>query len=476
MCLQTAARIVADVYDSRWKFDAFLAPVLPDDALLFSLDVADDEIHLDAAIEEEPMPDSVAALSLGESWSTVRDGITEEERLAMLERMTAEGGPSSAGGLLVDRSIARRAATDHVRAVDESYFESYSRFGIHRDMLGDAPRTSTYSAALERNPSLMRGAAVLDVGCGTGILSLFAARAGASVVVGVDGSQRMAALATALAADNGFGPQTGGGAGTVQVVAGKLEEMETLPVKQFDVLVSEWMGYALLFESMLDTVIVARDRFLKPGGAVLPDIAAFFSAGVTREASGTEFWDSVYGFDFSRVAREEHAEALGARLARVLPVPSSAVATQTAAVKSFDLTTVNPEDVEFTAAFELLPRLAERSTVVGVVLWFDTEFSSRFCKEHPVTLTTSPHAAPTHWAQTLFDLKTPLILSGTHVHNAAAVPGAAPGTDALPAASLWCRISVARSARHRSLDVSLEVEARGLDGKQQPAQVMLYEV
>ena len=32
-----------------------------------------------------------------------------------------------------------------------------------------------------------------------------------------------------------------------------------------DVLVSEWMGYALLFESMLDSVLVARDRFLRPG-------------------------------------------------------------------------------------------------------------------------------------------------------------------------------------------------------------------
>ena len=48
---------------------------------------------------------------------------------------------------------------------------------------------------------------------------------------------------------------------------------------QFDVIVSEWMGYCLLYESMLDTVLVARDRFLKPGGALLPDVATFFMAG-----------------------------------------------------------------------------------------------------------------------------------------------------------------------------------------------------
>jgi hypothetical protein len=49
---------------------------------------------------------------------------------------------------------------------------------------------------------------------------------------------------------------------------------------QVDVIVSEWMGYALLFESMLDTVLFARDKFLKPGGALLPDTATIFMAGV----------------------------------------------------------------------------------------------------------------------------------------------------------------------------------------------------
>ena len=36
-------------------------------------------------------------------------------------------------------------------------------------------------------------------------------------------------------------------------------------------IISEWMGYFLLFESMLDTVVYARDHYLKPGGVVLPD-------------------------------------------------------------------------------------------------------------------------------------------------------------------------------------------------------------
>lgn len=57
------------------------------------------------------------------------------------------------------------------------------------------PRTAAYQQALTRNPSLMAGARVLDVGCGTGILSLFAAKGGAAAVVGLDGSKRIAGCA-----------------------------------------------------------------------------------------------------------------------------------------------------------------------------------------------------------------------------------------------------------------------------------------
>lgn len=190
--------------------------------------------------------------------------------------------------------------------VDSSYFDSYSYFDIHRDMLGDVPRTSTYREALECNPGLMSGARVLDVGCGTGILSLFAARGGAAAVVGVDGSERMAATAAALAADNGFGKKPGDAddaSARVRTVAGKVEELASLPIEKFDVLVSEWMGYFLLFESMLDTVLYARDRFLKPGGAILPDIATMHIAGFSRVRYAELHRPGARGSDHNRPRR-----------------------------------------------------------------------------------------------------------------------------------------------------------------------------
>lgn len=65
----------------------------------------------------------------------------------------------------------------------------------------------------------------------------------------------------------------------ITLVKGKLEEVE-LPIKEFDIIISEWMGYFLLYESMLDTVLLARDKYLKPGGLIFPDTATLYLAAI----------------------------------------------------------------------------------------------------------------------------------------------------------------------------------------------------
>jgi protein arginine N-methyltransferase 1 len=50
-------------------------------------------------------------------------------------------------------------------------------------------------------------------------------------------------------------------------------EEAVLPVEKVDIIISEWMGYFLLYESMLDSVLWARDKYLAPNGKMLPDRA-----------------------------------------------------------------------------------------------------------------------------------------------------------------------------------------------------------
>lgn len=58
-----------------------------------------------------------------------------------------------------------------------------------------------------------------------------------------------------------------------------MEEIE-LPVEKVDIIISEWMGYFLLYESMLDTVLIARDKYLAPNGLIFPDHASLVFAAI----------------------------------------------------------------------------------------------------------------------------------------------------------------------------------------------------
>ena len=87
----------------------------------------------------------------------------------------------------------------------------------------------------------------------------------------------------------------------ITLVKGKLEEAQ-LPIQEFDIIISEWMGYFRLYESMLDTVLLARDKYLKPGGLIFPDQATMYLAAIEDSDYKEEkinFWDNVYGFDYS---------------------------------------------------------------------------------------------------------------------------------------------------------------------------------
>ena len=128
-------------------------------------------------------------------------------------------------------------------------------------MLQDQPRTNAYKAAFEAlKEEDIRGKVVLDVGAGTGILSLFAAKCGARKVYAVEASN-IAAHTQQLVEENGFQD-------VIQVVQSKVED--AVIEEKVDIIVSEWMGFYLLHESMLKSVLAARDKWLKPEGIMLP--------------------------------------------------------------------------------------------------------------------------------------------------------------------------------------------------------------
>ena len=194
------------------------------------------------------------------------------------------------------------------------YFDSYSHFGmfsvctevnvgIHEEMLKDKIRTRTYMNSIIQNKHLFRGKVVLDVGCGTGILSMFAAKAGAKKVYGIECAS-IAAAAQNIVDSNGYN-------NVIEIINKKVEEVE-LP-EQVDIIISEWMGYFLLYESMLDTVLFARDKWLKPGGSLFPDRANLYLCAIEDGDYRNEkidFWNNVYGFNMNYIKEMALTEPL----------------------------------------------------------------------------------------------------------------------------------------------------------------------
>ena len=94
-------------------------------------------------------------------------------------------------------------------------------------------------------------------------------------------------------------------------------------------------------------------RLLKPGGALLPDIATLHLAGAGANAGGLGFWSNMYGFDMSPVASALREAA--SRDAVVAPVQLEELVTPPVQLHSFDLAAMTPSDADFTAEFHIQP-------------------------------------------------------------------------------------------------------------------------
>nr|XP_032521216.1 protein arginine N-methyltransferase 1 [Danaus plexippus plexippus] len=265
------------------------------------------------------------------------------------------------------------------------YFDSYAHFGIHEEMLKDEVRTLTYRNAMYHNKHLFKGKTVLDIGCGTGILSMFAAKAGAAKVIAVECSN-IVDYARKIVEANRLDD-------VIEIVKGKVEEVE-LPVEKVDIIISEWMGYCLFYESMLDTVLYARDKWLQPDGMLFPDRCTLFICGIEDRQYKDEkinWWDDVYGFDMSSIRKVAISEPL------VDVVDAKQVVTNSCLLKEIDLYTVKKEDLNFESKFHLQVR--RNDFIQALVTFFNVEFT----KSHKrLGFSTAPEAPYTHWKQTVF--------------------------------------------------------------------------
>ena len=181
---------------------------------------------------------------------------------------------------------------------------------------------------------------------------------------------------------------------------GKIEEV-TLPVQQVDVIVSEWMGYCLLYEAMLDSVIWARDRYLAPGGLMVPSHATLRLSLFADDDYITDkfaFWNSVYGFKMSCMQEKAYDDII------IRTVKSDAVPSRSETFLELPLHTVKQDHLTVSGARFSLTAEREADDLHGFVIHFDIFFTTDHTdplSAAKVGFTTSPLDAETHWQQAL---------------------------------------------------------------------------
>jgi len=309
-----------------------------------------------------------------------------ESRRPLLDRaraLIARGHPEAALEL-ARQAIARNPADTLVRAIAHHAF-SDGIAGFHADMLHDAARTRVYAEAIARHAP---GRRVLDIGTGSALLAMMAARTGAERVYACEADPRLAMTAREIVAANGLSDR-------IVILPSHSARLKAADLDGgVDLVLSELFSQDLLGEGLLPTLADARRRLCLPGAIFLPDTASVRVALADCGQGGGTI-DAVAGFDLAPFNRHVPAHE-GVRQGRQDVVLRS----EPADLFAFDL--AGPIAVEATAR---CPMPSRGGRVTGVIQWIRFETAPGLAYENAP----APGHESSHWVMLHHRLPQPVM-------------------------------------------------------------------
>lgn len=252
--------------------------------------------------------------------------------------------------------------------------QALTAFDDYRAMLADTVRTDAFKAAIA---SVVRpGDVVVDLGAGTGFLGFLALQAGASRVHLIEQTHTID-LARAIAQHNGW---------IDRVVFHQANSLDVVLGEPADVLISETLGSLGVEENTLTYFIDARDRFLRPGGRVIPEALTVFLCPVEHAQifrQRVTFWKDVAGLDFTP-AIDAQSRRMG-----LADITDSALLAAPKCLFELDLRQIQTADLRQRCRFVF----QRAGTVHGLTGWFHCRLTQG------VSIETGPSSPPTHWRQ-----------------------------------------------------------------------------
>jgi protein arginine N-methyltransferase 1 len=255
----------------------------------------------------------------------------------------------------------------------------------HDRMLADRVRVETYRRAIEKH--VRPGDVVLDLGTGSGLLALLAAKAGAAKVYAIDHGPLIEA-ARAVAKDNGL-----------SIEFRRVNSKRFSCDEKVDVLLQEQIGDALFEEGMIENVADLRDRLLKPGGRILPARFDLFIDPVQLREPRPFAWEQeIAGIRFRALRELEASQSASYRFKPLPPADFDHFLTRSDPVLSFDLGSATSRELPSRVAYQ------RAVSVAGRLDGYCVHFRARFDDE--IALETSPFAPHTSWRNPLLRTET----------------------------------------------------------------------
>ena len=299
--------------------------------------------------------------------------------------MVETGKAAVALGLM--RKLAKERPDDGLLAELAGLITTHGVPGFHHGMLFDAPRNAAYRAAIER---FAPGRRVLDIGTGSGLLAMMAARAGAAHVVACEANALIAATAREIIAANGLADRI-----TVHAAHSSQLDRERDLGGGAELIVSEIFHDNLIGEGVLPSLDHARSELGAPGAVFLPGRASLRVA----LADTSLFEDDgaigmVEGFDLAAFNR--HVSRT-----RNIGADSTRLKLRSAPVEPFVFDFAAADN--FAAQRQASCALASHGgRVTGVVQWLRLDFASDVAYENV------PGAqGPSHWTLRYTPLRNP---------------------------------------------------------------------
>ncbi|HYG65053.1 MAG TPA: 50S ribosomal protein L11 methyltransferase [Thermoanaerobaculia bacterium] len=310
--------------------------------------------------------------------------IDEESFVLVVDSMLAQGILVPAGG------IADPLLSPALRG------NGFGSAVPHLRMLRDAVRVMSYRSAIERQAP---GRTVVEIGCGSGILSIFAAKAGARKVIAIE-ETRIAEVAAEMFAASGCADRI-----ELRVANSRDVELD----EPADLIIHEILGVDPFEESILPVLADARRRLLRPGGRLLPYRLEVCGLGVEAVAtvtdadrlrSETEELRHLYGLDFQPLLRalEESARNPASRRTVIAGKPHFEPKILSEECRFLDID-LRDDDIDLPGkSFRMPLKIVHEGVLGGIAVFFRAHLDEQ------VQLTTSPHAPPTHWGWTIQNL------------------------------------------------------------------------